>query len=395
MQAIVKQLSIGFPGLPKPVVAGYRRRHRQGLASGSLEFQESYDLLVSLLELYPQTTIIIDALDESDSVKRGQILEVLTKIIHTTTTTLVKIFISSRDDIDIKLKLERLPNLYIQAQDNSEDIERFIHREMEGLISSQLSNLSDRSKTQIISTLVKKSNGMQVVSPCLEIAFINLNPRFQWASLQIKHLEGMRFEEDIIENLGKLPKSLKDTYSKILMAMHAEGTPREWEVTRKALMWIVCSRQLLSKELWTDISYWPKPVPHNGDNILFDLCRNLVTLDIQSRVVRFAHLSVQEYLDSQFTSSHSNTMAAESCLSLFDSIPSSAVANSTHLPSWESNSIHQGRHRGTSFADYSALYWPDHVARSYSRDENMSIAMASRLTHFLGSAAQPGQAYLN
>lgn len=161
MQAIVKQLSVALPasGLPKPVVAKYDERLKSGLAAGPLAFQESNLLLISLLDIFPRTTIIIDALDESDPTERGRLLEVLTAIMHSS-TSVVKIFISSRDDIDIKLKLEKVPNLYIEAQDNGEDIKRFIHREMESAKNRRLYSLPDELKNEIISTLTKKANGM-------------------------------------------------------------------------------------------------------------------------------------------------------------------------------------------------------------------------------------------
>lgn len=159
VQALVKQMSVVFPGLPMPVVAKYDKRVTDGLASGSLSFQESLDLFVLLLEIYPQTTIIIDALDESDPIERWRLLEALTTMMHS--SSLVKIFISSRDDIDIKLKLERVPNLYIEAQDNGEDIKRFIYREMtEPVKNRRLFHLPVELKKQIVSTLVLKANGM-------------------------------------------------------------------------------------------------------------------------------------------------------------------------------------------------------------------------------------------
>lgn len=161
MQAIVKQLSMALPsnGLPKPVVAEYDKRVKGGLAAGPLEFQESNLLLISLLDIFPRTTIIIDALDESDPIERGRLLEVLTTIMHLT-TSVVKIFISSRDDIDIKLKLGGVPNLYIEAQDNSEDIKRFIYREIGSTKNRRLYNLPDELKNEIVSALTKKANGM-------------------------------------------------------------------------------------------------------------------------------------------------------------------------------------------------------------------------------------------
>lgn len=156
LRAIVKQMSCVLPGLPKSVVAKFDERNTVGFASGELDFNESYDLLVSLLDLYPQTVIIIDALDETDPKKRGQLLDLFTAIIHSS-TSVVKFFISSRDDIDIKLKLDNVPNLYIQARDNNDDIERFIDRE---LAQSTNSLLSCTVRAKIRQTLLEKANGM-------------------------------------------------------------------------------------------------------------------------------------------------------------------------------------------------------------------------------------------
>lgn len=156
LQAIIKQMAIVLPGLPEPVVAKYDERNAVGLASGALDFQESYDLLVSLLDLYPQTTIIIDALDESDPTKRGQLLDLLTEIINSS-TSIVKLFISSRDDVDMRLKLDNVPNLYIKADDNSSDIKRFIDREL-GKSTNRL--LSHPVRQKILQILVEKAHGM-------------------------------------------------------------------------------------------------------------------------------------------------------------------------------------------------------------------------------------------
>lgn len=163
MQALVKQLSIEFRGLLlKPVLEEYEKREEGGHAGGPLEFQESQNLIVSLLDIYPQTTIVIDALDESDSSKRWQLLEVL-EIMINRSDSLVKIFVSSRNDINIKLRLEKAPNLYINASDNSEDIKRFVVREVTNSIKNRrllYGVVPDPLKEQIISTIVEGANGM-------------------------------------------------------------------------------------------------------------------------------------------------------------------------------------------------------------------------------------------
>jgi len=100
--SIARQLSSLQSGLPLllPVVATYKKRESEGFASGSLRIDESRALIIQLIEHYPLTTIIIDALDECDSDSRADLLETLETILQES-SSMVKIFVSSRDDQDI------------------------------------------------------------------------------------------------------------------------------------------------------------------------------------------------------------------------------------------------------------------------------------------------------
>jgi hypothetical protein len=71
--------------------------------------------------------------------------------------------VSSRDDDDIILQLQAVPNLYVDAADNAGDIERFILREINSSIDRQIllrGEVDDQLKRKIISTLVEKADGM-------------------------------------------------------------------------------------------------------------------------------------------------------------------------------------------------------------------------------------------
>ncbi|KAF8244964.1 hypothetical protein K440DRAFT_507396, partial [Wilcoxina mikolae CBS 423.85] len=155
-------------------------------------------LIVTLLNSYRRTTILIDALDESDPKKRANFLHALKKIIDTS-TSLVKVFISNRDDGDIVLRLNEVPNLFIEANDNSHDIERFVQRELTRCIEERTllgGNVSTELQAEVSAVLLSKANGM-----------------FQWVDLQIMYLCEMNFEHHVRNALGKLPETLKDAYS--------------------------------------------------------------------------------------------------------------------------------------------------------------------------------------
>lgn len=193
----------------------------------------------------------------------------------------------------------------------------------------------------------------------------------------------MKFEDDIRKNLGKLPASLEETYSQIWNEI-LQGTALEKEVTRKALVWIMCSRQLFNREAWAEASYWPAPVPIDGIDTLFDLCRNLVIWDHQLDRVVFAHLSVQEYLETRvFSIVDANSIAAEACLSFFNSTTQWTAVDGAIIPSPAER----------RFVVYSTAYWADHVESSYDRQQHMSKQLYDLLQHFLGSWAKPGQGY--
>jgi hypothetical protein len=164
MQSLVRQLSVQLPGygIPKPVTDEYEKREKNAFSSRHLSFQECQKLIVSLLDIYPQTTIAIDALDEADRKSRKPFLEALNTIAQAS-KNLVKIFVSSRDDDDIILELKAVPNLYIDAADNAGDIERFILREINSCIDRRIllrGEVEDQLKRQIISALVAKADGM-------------------------------------------------------------------------------------------------------------------------------------------------------------------------------------------------------------------------------------------
>lgn len=164
MSSIVKQLSCLRSGLPlrKEVVDVYKSREISGFASKSLGFQESQELIITLVDSYPQTTIIIDALDESDPGKRHRLLKSLQDIIDRS-SSLVKIFVSSRDDDDIVLNLEHVPNLWIKTEDNMEDIEKFVRDEIIRSVDDKRflrGKPSERLKDDVITSLVDGSQGM-------------------------------------------------------------------------------------------------------------------------------------------------------------------------------------------------------------------------------------------
>lgn len=160
----MKQLSCLEVGsaLQAPVVSIYNARKQTGFSSNSLAFKESLALIISLTGAYSQTTIVVDALDECDPLKRQRFLHSLEEIINCS-SGLVKIFVSSRDDNDIVRQLDGVPNLWIEAKDNKDDIECFVESEINRCIDSGelLDGVVDKGlRGKIIESLTKGAQGM-------------------------------------------------------------------------------------------------------------------------------------------------------------------------------------------------------------------------------------------
>lgn len=162
LRSIVRQLSStrGAPDLQKPVIAAYEAKKENGAV---LEIRESISLIISLVDINKHTTIIIDALDEcGEASKRHEFLGGLKELVDKS-TSLVKVFVSSRNDTDIKSMFESKPNIEIEKKDNSEDIERFIEMEVTECIEGErllLGNVDEDLKSLVISTLLEKAHGM-------------------------------------------------------------------------------------------------------------------------------------------------------------------------------------------------------------------------------------------
>ena len=137
------------------------KREARGRKPEKLELEESAEVVLQLLEEGP-CVIVIDALDEYDPLRRHDLIYVLRRIVQES-SSVVKIFISSRDDADIVQRMDTASEVYIKAEDNSKDIADFIENEVERAIRDKRilkGKVSELLKAYIVKTLKSKANGM-------------------------------------------------------------------------------------------------------------------------------------------------------------------------------------------------------------------------------------------
>lgn len=165
LRSIVKQLCLADlgEGFPEPVSVIYRERKKVADLGRLLNVEESKNLLVILATGFLRTTIVIDALDECDPDTRANLFDVLEAVVSSSKGNHVKVFVTSRDDGDLRKKFEDSPNVYIQERDNSGDINHYIKTEIIACIKGKQllrGNVGPDLEQHIVSTLQVGAHGM-------------------------------------------------------------------------------------------------------------------------------------------------------------------------------------------------------------------------------------------
>lgn len=140
--------------MQKKLQALYRESRLQG---SDLTFGTCKQLLLESLNLYPKTTLVLDALDECKRESRDQLIKLMESVLSQSKKA-IKVFISSRPDSDIRRRLLSWPNIDIQATDNQTDIEKYVGEE---IVRHPYWRKGSRSlQKDIVNTLLERSQGM-------------------------------------------------------------------------------------------------------------------------------------------------------------------------------------------------------------------------------------------
>ncbi|KAJ4256957.1 hypothetical protein NW757_003585 [Fusarium falciforme] len=272
------------------------------IGQGQLNIESIMGLILKTLADNP-ATIIIDALDELRADRRHEIFEYLDQIVKQS-PNVVKVLLTSRNDGDIVCRLDTTPNVYISAQENRGDIERFIDAELDKAITQKRllrGHVSADVQRQITFELNHRADGM-----------------FRWVSLQIQNLcdpQRMKLEEDVLHELRHLPQSLSDLY-KIAFDQICQLGPWSYEMAMGALqLLLVAGRPIAWPEilhiLQVSHSIIQRPISREE---LLDITCNFIDDDGKQECPRFAHQSVREYLETRPDFANAEANVAYMCL---------------------------------------------------------------------------------
>ncbi|KAF2714347.1 ankyrin, partial [Pleomassaria siparia CBS 279.74] len=248
---------------------------------------------VSLVEDLGQVYVVFDALDECPEQERGDILGFITGIVTARIGCHVKVFVTSRNEMDIAKAFEdkHIPTIQIQAENVAADIETFARGQIEKLQAGENGKTlyinSVELKEKIVQTLAMKAQGM-----------------FLWVNLQLDSLcqASKRRKDRAVETaLETLPQGLPDTYVRILERIEGQS-PDMKDLALNCLAWIIYARRPLSiEELQVALAVAvdskctaEEDLQLDSPRVILEACGNL--LEEVDYTIRPIHYTVQEFL---------------------------------------------------------------------------------------------------
>ncbi|CRK38866.1 hypothetical protein BN1708_016682, partial [Verticillium longisporum] len=174
------------------------------------------EILVDLINTYPRSTLVLDALDECERESRSDLIDAFRHLV-TSADKPVKLFVSSRPEKGFPGPVSPGDLVEISTKDNENDIARYIDEQIEKRRATDDIEWSQQLYNKARKTLLDKSGGM-----------------FKWTQLQWEQLLRSNHEADVLGRLDTLPNDLSAAYSEIYAAL----SDYDQKILRRAVVWM-------------------------------------------------------------------------------------------------------------------------------------------------------------
>ncbi|KAI1092469.1 hypothetical protein F5B19DRAFT_201641 [Rostrohypoxylon terebratum] len=270
-----------------------------------LSKQETLPLLLEVVSHFKKIFVIVDGLDQAVADERLQTLRYINELRQVEQTD-VHLLLSSRLYADIEHAIVHLTPLRIPidpAATSDHDLREFVLQTIKQ--HNKLGQLPQELQEEILNTILDKSEGI-----------------FHWATValqQLKNCDAVSMVKDTLISLQATSGSLDDLYARILQNISRDKS----DIVHKVLQWMVYSLETLTlAELAEAAILEPgRSAMLNEDNHLgnprdiLDILKGLVHSECASdnaltQKIRFAHLSIPEFLTSEQTRHESCVVSA-------------------------------------------------------------------------------------
>ncbi|KAF2228994.1 ankyrin [Viridothelium virens] len=262
-------------------------------------------------------------------------------------STDVRILFTSRDFLSITEKFKKTLTLKMRASE--EDVRRFVKGRLQRL--PKCIQNDQELQNMIGNTITKAADGM-----------------FLLAQLHIESLYDKRNRSRVLSTLDKISResgTLDEAYSKrydeAIERIDSQSSDDQ-NLAKRALCWISYAQRLLTiDELSCALAIEPGDQSLNRDNVydvedITSVCARLVTIDVESGVIRLVHYTTQEYFERvrMTWNPEAQVDIATTCLTYlcFDTFQSGSC---------DSDAAWEQRLAENMFFVYSAQFWSEHM----------------------------------
>ncbi|KAL9103979.1 MAG: hypothetical protein Q9163_001041 [Psora crenata] len=342
--SMVKQIAQSIPDAHLALDKAFKNSKKQ---SSKPRLEDLEKMMAALCQALPRVFMVLDALDEFDSIQRKLLLGSLSRF---TNALGVHLFITCRTHLDLSTKhVNRCTHIEIRA--NEHDIKLYLSQAID---ESEMEDVvTDDFRAEILARVAASADGM-----------------FLLAVLQIRRILTEPTVGEMEDALDTMPTGLHDAFDDTLRRIQSLPESRR-RLGMATLMWLSHAktgwltvgelREALAIPLSQrsmDQRYCP------SQKTILECCMGLIRMDTDTGIVYFMHSTVQEYLrkDTQlFTSS--NVDIAEMCLKYL------TMDGFTGGPFGSSDDIEAFLEKHT-FMKYAANWWGHHVRDAGSLEIN-------------------------
>ncbi|KAL8694956.1 MAG: hypothetical protein Q9224_003478 [Gallowayella concinna] len=316
----------------------YKRRKTEakvdGLDMPRLRVPETVQLILDIAEIDP-AILVIDAIDEVQPIRRHELIYALMRI-ASESASVIKILVTSRNDNNIFELFPDVPRVCINSADVREDMELFVCHHIDRAIESK------RLLNGKVQGALQKGLTHALLAGAKEM--------FLWVILQIDNLCRLKLEDDIREATQRLPLDTLDQLYAVSYSRIRELSSTARTTAIRAVSWLLSSQEALTPEAFLAVVSMNGPEDKIDLNLsqLCEICYNLIAVDIRMNIVRFTHVSVQDFFESkaEFAGPFVHASAALDCLNM---------CMYRSLPNFD-----RGLNLIEDFSHYACLYWPEH-----------------------------------
>ncbi|TAQ86423.1 hypothetical protein B7494_g5250 [Chlorociboria aeruginascens] len=311
LKSLITQLSAQSENIPKPLLELYQNhKNRNNTPDDDALIAAFRDIILSFHSAY----IVFDALDESSNCE--ETLQFI-KLLQEWGLDRLHFLTTSRQLSDIEEVLRDLATDKICLQDYSDNDDIYFYIVDTLANDKALAKWPPDIREQILQTLLTKGDGM-----------------FQWVVCQLDMLKRCTSISSIKKAMTALPKSLDETYERILLAID-EGYRTDVMRTLQALTEAVTPLKLEEVVEILAMDFNSNPPQFNPNSRLLDpksvltMCSSLITYSNESATnvvrdrptrLRLAHASVADYLTQpkqspfHFSKQAARDFMAQACL---------------------------------------------------------------------------------